>query len=124
MTIETFWDTPEQTVIRHELKHSWTIPEFHNAMQTTNNMVETVGHDVRLIVDVRNSDGYPSGFLSALRATQNRRHPRIAMIIVVGGNLLITTFNKLYRQLYSSTTVSFAMVNTLDEAYDLIQQVS
>lgn len=121
MTIHTFWDNEEQTIVRCELKGAWTVTEFYASIRQTNAFAKSVEHPIYIIIDVRNNYSYPSGFFSALSTIRDKMHGNIVMTIIIGANPIITAFNKMFLKIYPNRNLQFAMVNTLDEAHQLVQ---
>lgn len=122
MTISVFWDGDDKTVIRQEVSQKWSIEDFYLSIEQSNTLIETVKHPVHIIIDMSKSHSLPKGFISSLSSIQNKSHSRIDITIIVGANVLITAFSKLFAKLYPNRDLRFYMVSTLDEARKLLNE--
>jgi len=119
MPIKTEWETDEKVVLLSIYEGHWDLDEFYAAVQDINNMMDSVDHEVNIILDMRNSKALPKGFIGAIRQTGKKRHPCLGTMVLVGGNLLLRTFNDMFLKLYPRPSSSRAMymVANYEEAH-------
>jgi hypothetical protein len=119
MPIRTEWETDEKKVLLSIYEGKWDLDEFYAAVQVINTMMDTVDHEVNIILDMHNSRALPKGFIGAIRHTGKQRHPCLGTMVLVGGNTLVRMFNDMFLKLYPRPSSSRAMymVANYEEAH-------
>jgi hypothetical protein len=123
MPITTDWDNPEKTIIRYHYGGKWNLTEFYAAFETAHKMIDTVNHQVHLIIDVRNSNILPNGVLSQGRTAANRaKHPNQGIIVIVGASGLIRGMFDVFKKLYGRNVDinSYKFASSLEEAHKIL----
>lgn len=112
MAIIVEWDTPCRTAIRFTLEGNWDWTEAQAAFVKSDHLLDSAGHPVDFIYDVRRSfDALPPDALPAIHAILTRMHPRTARHVVVTSNprsgliatlrQMLTTLKRVYGITYS-----------------------
>ena len=125
MKIQSQWDNDNHSIIRHEFERGWSWTDFHQALDTAYQMMDTVNQDVHVILDFRTANLIPNGALTQLKmAYSNPKHSNIGKTVVVGANsfmqALVSVGTKLAGNSSDNWEVQFA--NNLDEAYQILDK--
>ena len=126
MSIEIQWDNPEQTIIRLELKRSWTWEELDQAIHEADKLITSVNHMVHIIIDIRKAGGIPSDFMSMagdIFASGDARSNEGKRVVVGAGSLIRIAYSgvlAVYGHKLANRPFLFAA--NMDEAYKLITQ--
>ncbi|HLV34584.1 MAG TPA: hypothetical protein VKY59_05715 [Spirillospora sp.] len=75
MPVEFAWDNDEKTVVRVVATMPWNWNDFHKAMRRASFLLDTVQHDVDLLIDLRQSVKLPAGALGHIRSLGAAIHP-------------------------------------------------
>src|SRR5258705_6013933 len=118
MAITVQWDNPEQTIIRFEYSGQWTFRDLFDAMHEARNLMDSVGHRVHGIIDMRESKLMPNGALSLGRNVTMRKHPNQGKTVIIGANSFARTLYDVYRKVYRSTfdESAYSFAATIEEA--------
>ena len=122
MPIQVFWDNAEKTIVRREMSGKWTWDEFFESQQAVNSMLEGLPQTVDQIFDVRQAAALPQGALTQLRSATNQRAYNSGLRVVVGPNRFYEVMFTMLAKIMPHLKESVVMVETLDDAYQLIQE--
>jgi hypothetical protein len=121
MTIITSWVDEEHTIARYEFIGRWTWDEMKVAIQEMYAMMDSVPHQVDIIIDLsRSSSEPPRGMLAHLRAgtmeARNNWNSGVFVGVSPFVRVLLTTFRRLQPRLAKRYNVA----NTVAEAQTMI----
>ena len=125
MAIEVVWDDhPDlapQSTIRYTFRGEWSWDEFSSARATWQQMAdESSAAQVATIVDLRESEHYPSQAMVNFGRVLGGLHPKTGPMAVVGMNWIFRVIKDGLALLFPSKLRHIYMVDTLDEAYALL----
>lgn len=75
MPVDFKWDNDEKTILRVVAVMPWNWNDFHKAMRRASFLLDTVKHDVDLLIDLRQSIKLPAGALGHIRSLGVAIHP-------------------------------------------------
>jgi hypothetical protein len=122
MAIHSDWDNESKTIIRREMSGTWSWDEYIENNRHEHEMAISVPHDVRLIIDTRQSLTLPIGALIQFKRALESNSKAIKLNLVVGANPMLRTVHQILMQLFPHFVGRVILVKTFDEAYDLIEQ--
>jgi hypothetical protein len=120
MAITTQWDNAEKTVIRYIYEGQWTWDELYAAMHEAYKMVDSVKHEVDVIIDMRKSGVLPANVFTHSRQATLSQHPRLARTVIVGAHRLAHTMFEAFTKIYGKLAKRYSnviFVATIEEAY-------
>ena len=101
MPVNIEWDNEAKTIIRMELVGNWTWDEAYRGAQQGYAMLETVDHEVGVLMDLRNSKAIPSNAITHARIMIKQRHPRTGLTVFVGTTTFFTALWNVFSRLYT-----------------------
>jgi hypothetical protein len=125
MGIRIKWDdsgrVPEHTVIFWEFDEAWTWKEYSQRAQEAYEWQMQSPKAIHTIVDMRRSRGVFSGdalssIVRGIRLVPTHR----GTVAVVGANRFIAMLEPIVRRLVPDLAAYYNLVDSLDEAYELI----
>lgn len=125
MPLNIRWDTPENTCIYWDFQGKWDWEEFmrcdHEAYQWH---MTNIDHMIYTIADMTHSAGIPhKGAINYFLKSVNNDVPNRALVAVVSpGRGLISAIEPIMRRLAPKTMRKYHLVQTIEEAYKLINQ--
>ena len=123
MAIDVKWDNEEKTVLRWTFEE-WDLNDFYHVNNDLTGKLDTVAHQVHILLDMKNSKNLPNGFLSALRSMRSRAiHPNMGIMVSIGNNGFIRIFVNTFSKLYPSGR-SFYMADSDKNAYAIFASQS
>jgi hypothetical protein len=75
MPVDFVWDDDAHTILRVTATMPWNWNDFHKAMRRASFLLDTVNHDVDLVIDLRQSLKLPAGALGHIRSLGAAIHP-------------------------------------------------
>ena len=122
MPTQVYWDNPDKTIIVREMTDDWTWEDYGKAIGEVHQMLSEVDHVVDITVDCRGTYKLPQGALQKL-ANSNRRYPQnIGQQVIVATSYFLEIFAKMVQQYMPHMRHLFTYVNTVDEAYQHIDE--
>jgi hypothetical protein len=85
MPVEFDWDDDSQTTLRFTASPPWNWNDFHKAMRRAAFWLDTVDHDVDILIDLRHSGKLPAGALGHVRSLGVSIHPNSHDRVVIIG---------------------------------------
>ena len=118
MGIELAWDNEDQVIIRLTYDRPWTWNDFYTAYDNMDMMINSVSHDVSLLIDVRKAGFPPSGAPQHFKRVTQTKHPNIRNIVFVGLPLIVRSFLSIVtaNQKGNSETNNFLFMSSIDVA--------
>lgn len=111
MGITVDWYDADETIIQWHFKNPWDWGDFHNAFKRSLELSESTDRRIDVIPYVGETSNIPPGLLTHFKAIENRMPNHVGMIIVTGApkltNMIIQTFNRLYRIKRWTTAATF-----------------
>lgn len=122
MVIDVFWDNPEHTIIRQEIRGRWTSEEYTESVFLMYGMMQTVPHSVHIVVDMRQIHGSPTRMIAA--APRFNAHLPLNRGLTVGINIPapLVSIVRVASRIYPRLGRNVHFVSTLESAYDVIQR--
>ncbi len=85
MSFDFRWDNPEQTVLRYVAEGDWNWNDLHKHLRRSTLWLDTLGHPVETIIDLREGKKLPAGAVGQLRSLGKKTHPNNhARTIIMG----------------------------------------
>jgi hypothetical protein len=119
MPIEVAWKDEAHDVVLRSYHGRWTEDDLNAAEVTINTMIESVGHRVDLITDIRGSNTFPPNLSGLFESYHTRRHPRIELIVAVGREINYDLMTLLAEK-YPGFLRLYAFATSLEEAEQII----
>ncbi len=121
MPVHVSWANEEQTALFMTFEGRWSWAEVMAAIVERNAHIDSQSHIVHVIVDLRTSHGMPPNTLTAARGMEKQHRPQNAgMTVVVGSGAFLKAMFDVFVRLSRKASESYAMVNTIEEAFELI----
>ncbi len=124
MPIAVGWDNTSQQIICCSFAETWTWNDVFAMNCEIENMMETVNHDVCVVITMQ-TDVFPkSGTLTYTKHLFIHKHSNYANhVIFVNGSVLIKTFERIIRKAYvqSMRDIRSDYVDSLEHARQLIR---
>ncbi|MGB1287827.1 MAG: hypothetical protein ACPG7F_14910 [Aggregatilineales bacterium] len=114
MCIEVSWYNENKTVLIHDISGKWTITDIRHAAVVAWDMMRSVSHQVDVIIDVRNGNRLPSGFMVHGKHIATTRPDNAGVIVIVGANTLMKSLYDVYSRSYGRATPDFRVYFTDD----------
>ena len=116
MPITVDWFNDEQTVLCFTYIGAWGWEEFYGSIQQSHKLMAHVNHTVHILIDVQDSQLFPTNMLSHLHQLRSIAHPNTGDVVVVGANSFLRTLSELYVRGFGHVGRRFKLVKTLKEA--------
>lgn len=124
MPIDVGWDNTSQQIICCSFAQTWTWNDVFVMNREIENMMDTVNHEVCVVITMQ-ADVFPkSGTLTYTKHLFIHNHPNYANhVIFVNGSVLIKTFERIIRKAYvqSMRDIRSDYVDSLEKARQLIK---
>jgi len=121
--IDVTWDDPRKTIIACEFDAEWTWDDVFAMNREIVQMMESVSHAVRVVINMRGRKFPQSGTLTNTKHLFVHDHPNYANhVIFVGDNGLVKTFEGIIRRAYAQAMnpIRSDYVETIDNARQLL----
>ena len=119
--IQVTWDDDSKAIIMVKFSQGWSVDHMVKALNEVYALAETVDHDIYMIFNLLEASTLPNASLANLRSVSTKVHPRIKKIIDVTTSRFINTLTQVFKSVYREGSI-IEVVQTLDEAYDVIRQ--
>ena len=126
MKVNVQWDNEEHKIVRYIFEQGWAWPDLHQALDEAGKLINTVSHQVDVIMDISSANLVPKGALSQInRAYNNPKPPNIGITVIVAPNSFMSAMVNMAKKIWGNKTEwQLEFVNTLDEAYQIIKNSS
>jgi hypothetical protein len=122
MGIAVRWDNNERTIIRYTYTARWTWDELYTALAEQAALQASVTHEVAILVDARNTNIVPEGFIAQVKRVAERMPPHTGLRIIVSGNPFIKSLFLLVSKLFPHMIGDMLFVATIEGAYSLLHE--
>ncbi len=125
MSITIVWDNPEKTILRYDIRETWTWQEARKAIDMIFTMMDNAESDI--VCTIPNFIGKvklpPDGMRHFAELT-SQSHPKAGLTVIVGVNFMMKGIINTTKGMYSMTgrSVDFDYADTLDEARQKIKR--
>jgi hypothetical protein len=119
MPIQVFWDNPQKTILRCDFGETWTLEEYHVAIDDMHGMVTSVPHRVHIISDFSRSRTSPTGLLSAGPHIESRKPINMGLNVIIGAKGFIKSMLNVAQRLHLTDT-RIELANSVEEGYQAI----
>ncbi len=123
MAINLAWDEQDKQIIRVNVSGNWTWDQMETALEEAIGMMDSVGHTVHYIIDIREGQlDLGSALRQAQQAATPETHRNEGIKVVVGANFLIKTLYAAYKKMIErmGKQQEFLFAETPEEARTLI----
>lgn len=124
MAIEVTWDNEEKTIIRWTYSPDWTWNDAYQARDDEKLLIDSVPHIVDALGDMRAARGVPPGALTTVVNVMTKRHERLGLTVLVGGNRFVQMMYAMIRKVHFGPLLRsrIVMAPTLEQAYQMIEE--
>jgi len=120
MGIRVMWDNSERTIIRYEFETRWSWGDLYAASDEGTALLDSVGHRVDFIADLRGTSHLPGDFMQHAGRIAGGTHPRRGIVVVVGASPVLRGLSNTVGFLFRKATKDLRFADTLEEARTLI----
>ncbi|NWF70706.1 MAG: hypothetical protein HXY40_16600 [Chloroflexi bacterium] len=120
MPIKLWWEDENQTIFYWHFEGLWTWEEFHTYLPAASEAQRSARHRVDVILDMRQTDYLPPAAVTNVRQALSAMPDNVGMLVLVGPNIFVKAALALFASLYRESAKKFTMVETLEQAHDLI----
>lgn len=120
MTITVGWDNAEKTTLRYNLEGRWDWNSFYAALKQADALMDTVMHEVDIIVDISQSQHIPEGMISHIGSLGRKVHRNAGLTTLVGTNRFVVTLFDLFRKIRPQMSDNVRIVPSLEEARSIL----
>lgn len=124
MPISAEWGNAEKTVILKRVWGDWDHTDIHLTTDATNTMMAEVKHNVDIITDYSEPfKADPTRLISAIRRSEKTIPENMGFIVLVQANNFVKTLININRMNAPRLTARTHLVNSMPEAYALLQKL-
>jgi hypothetical protein len=124
MAVTPVWYTDDQYTICVIHDGTWTWNDFQQALTELDIMLGSVAHTVNFIVDLRTSDGLPTGLPAQLgKINEFYSHPNAGCNVIVGANTITKVFVNIITSVFPHLKRRIQLASTLELAADNLLQL-
>jgi len=116
------WDNTERTIIRVIFDGVWSAEDIYRMINKGVSMLESVDHPVDSIFDFSHSTFSPKNLLSTAEKMESDLNNNHRLAILIKANVYIKSMLKVARVFAPQALANLHFVNSLDEAYAIIDQ--
>lgn len=120
MPVHLQWDEEDPEMLRVTVVGKWTLEDLVLATDQTQKIIEHVGKPIFIIFDATESYGLPIG--NAVPHMQRIFRLNYHHTVLIGGSSLSHILINMILKLNPSLLKKFQIVDTMDEAEDIIRQ--
>ncbi len=115
------WDDAAQRVIRMIVEGHWTWEEMQDARDDVGHLLDTVAHEVTVLLDLVKSHGFPEGYLWQFHKLYGVSHINSGPIVMISEDRLVQPLVEMLNRLDGDSAGPRMMyaVATLEEAQTL-----
>ncbi len=126
MPVTNIWDNTDKTIMYVGVIGRWTWDEMYNASQVSYAMIDSVKHEVCVIIDFSQSISMPKNAMTHARNMIGQRHPRNGMAVFVGVNPIFVSMWQLFVRIYAifSREQDYVFAKSLDEARTFLKDIT
>jgi len=118
------WNNPEHTIILVTFDGVWESADIYRMINKGVSMLKSVNHPVDSIFDFTRSTFSPTNLLSAAEKMENDLQENNRLAVIVKANVYIRSIIKVAKIFAPRALENIHFVNTVEQAYDLIQKQS
>jgi hypothetical protein len=120
MPIKLWWEDEAQTIFCWHLEGHWTWEEFRARLPLAAAAQRSVDHRVDVLFDMRQTDHLPPAAVHHVRQVLASMPDNVGLLVMVGPNIFVKAALATFSSLYKQSAKKFRLVDTLDEAYELL----
>lgn len=124
MPIQVSWDNPEKTIIRQTFDGKWDLDDYHHSLDEIEQLCRQVSYRVHLIGDLTLSTGMPPNLFTPMNRIIRLMQHHWDMVIVIHANPFYRAILKVVEQISPLIAYRIRYVDSLEEAYTIIQKAS
>ena len=112
------WGNADESLLIMKFIEKWTLEEYQDTNYKAYDMINQQSHPVVVIVDMRQSDGTPRGFLHASHQFAKMRPAHMLTSVVLADSAVWKTLWQTAIHLYGAIeNGNITFVDTVDKAY-------
>jgi hypothetical protein len=120
MGVNVSWDDPDQTILLFKFTAPWTMHDYAAAGDQEWIMLDSVGHRVDIILDLRCLDSLPSDMARCIWNAAAHVHLNRALLILVGEPHITQPFASVLRDVYPRSDGDIIQVESTYDARAII----
>jgi hypothetical protein len=120
MPINVRWDNEQQSILRVTYIGHWTADEQLDALDAAHAMLDSVAHQVAVIIDLSGTRTVPKNLFAILPDIARSAyftHPNTGCAMLVGANQLIITFSEIMVKAFPYSGERLCYARTMEDAY-------
>jgi len=118
------WADDSHTILIQKYEGVCTLDDFHRTVDESNQALATVSHPVDLILDMTSMRISAKQLLSAASHAERKVPQNQRLLLVVGAPPFIKAIVKAASKIAPNATRNLHFLNTMAEAYTIIEKVS
>jgi hypothetical protein len=122
MAFEVIWGNAQKTILIQRYSELLTLEDYHQCIDASAALMQTVTHSVDLIMDLSNATVSNQAFLSAGNHAERAVPPNQRLVLMIGAPLHIQLIVKIAKSLFKKAAGNLYFVDTLTEAYRVIDK--
>jgi hypothetical protein len=122
--IQLTWENSENKLLIWQFDQRWSRADFLNACQKSQHMIETAGHPVNMLMDLSESQFYPSNLIYMGLVWMRSHAGKTDKVVVISPSRL---WDRIYRHIFGIYSMDFLpveFVSSCDEAMTILQAPS
>ncbi len=117
MAIAILWDDEARTCLRLDFEGPWRWDEYDSAIAEASSTIESAGHRVDLIHNLRAGSRMPIGyFLPHFRYALNLMGANLGLIVFIGSNHSMQVLLSLFIETFTTVHHKVAFADSVDDA--------
>lgn len=124
MGVRVEWDNNEKTILKQIYEGKCTVADFHTAVDLCNQYLNTVDHQVSVIVDMRKASLGGSNFLSARNHIDTKSPTNTRIAVIVGAPSFLKALANISQKVLPRVMKDVHFVNSYEEAYAMIEKAN
>lgn len=123
MGVNVFWVNDDKTIVQYDFIGRWTWEDFYPAYEEALRMEASVTHRVDVIINLLESRSIPPNALSHLKNITDKQPDNIGVSVLVTTHRFVKVMYDMGVKFYPKMRQYFAIVETMDEAFETIASV-
>ena len=120
MGVNVCWDDPDQTILLFEFTAPWTVHDYSAAADEEWIMIDSVGHRVDTIIDLRRLNSLPPDIVRCIWNAAAHVHLNRALLLLVGEPDITRPFADILLDIYPRSDGEIIQVESIHAARAII----
>lgn len=122
MNIQVMWDDPQKRVLRYEFSTIWDWGDLFAAQTLAWEMLDSVEHDVGVIMHGAEGMKLPNMSLTHGRTAFSKLHPHTCCVVIVAQDSFTRMILSMLKTVSSRASQMLQVASSLDEAHGLLDE--